>query len=393
MIIRANIKEAFRSLTSSKQRTLLALIGIIIGIASVIAMVSIGTIVKTEVLNQFKDLGIDTITINRDIAASDEGAEFTVRDAMELVSGTRAVTLAAPYSETGTITSYAGAQININLMGVTGSFKDINKLRAAEGRFISDLDENSYFCVLGASVAEQLRVAGAGDIVGGKFKFGEHLYTVVGVLDTVPTGSGMRPYGINEGVIMHLTTSLRAFANKRIGTIMARTSGAMGSEEIREELNTYFGSRVNGLSVMVETAEELIAKMEQQMRLLTLLLGAIGSISLIVGGVGVMNVMLVSVSERRKEIGIRRAIGAQQGDIQAQFIIESVMLCFVGGMIGIVAGVGVSYIVARASEWEFMVSYAAVILGMGVSTFVGVFFGYYPSRQASRLDPIAALRN
>lgn len=127
--------------------------------------------------------------------------------------------------------------------------------------------------------------------------------------------------------------------------------------------------------------------------ILSLLLGAIGSIALIVGGIGVMNVMLISVTERRKEIGIRRALGAQQSDIQSQFIIESVMLCLVGGLIGIILGTFVSYLFAYFTKWEFVVSYMAIILGFGVATAVGVFFGYYPARTASRMDPIKALRS
>jgi len=133
--------------------------------------------------------------------------------------------------------------------------------------------------------------------------------------------------------------------------------------------------------------------MKKQMQLFSLLLGAIGSIALIVGGIGVMNVMLISVTERRKEIGLRRALGAQQMDIQAQFIIESVTLCLAGGIIGIFLGIGVSLIFAKLSKWEFLVSYGSIALGFGVATAVGIFFGYYPARQAARLDPIKALRS
>lgn len=147
-----------------------------------------------------------------------------------------------------------------------------------------------------------------------------------------------------------------------------------------------------GLTVQVQTAEELIRQMQTQMRMFTLLIGVIGCISLIVGGVGVMNVMLVSVSERKKEIGIRRALGAQQQDIRNQFLAESVILCSVGGIIGIMIGIGASYIVARFFDWGFLISNIAVVLGVTVSFIAGVFFGFYPARQAARLNPIDALR-
>jgi putative ABC transport system permease protein len=133
--------------------------------------------------------------------------------------------------------------------------------------------------------------------------------------------------------------------------------------------------------------------MEKQMQLFTLLLGAIGSISLVVGGVGVMNVMLVSVTERKKEIGIRRALGAKRSDIQNQFLVEAMILSMLGGAIGIVIGIGVSYVLSIVNNWEYMISYMAILLGVGVSSSVGIFFGYYPAYQAARLDPITALRS
>ena len=143
----------------------------------------------------------------------------------------------------------------------------------------------------------------------------------------------------------------------------------------------------------MRSAEQLIAEMAKQSRLFTLLLGAIGSISLLVGGIGVMNVMLVAVTERRKEIGIRRALGAMQKDIEAQFLVESVILCLAGGLIGIALGVGAAYVLAKVNGWMFFVSGVGLALGVGVSSAIGVFFGYVPARQASRLDPILALRD
>ena len=150
---------------------------------------------------------------------------------------------------------------------------------------------------------------------------------------------------------------------------------------------------VRGMAVRIRSAEEIIAQMQKQMRLFTILLGAIGSISLIVGGVGVMNVMLVSVAERKKEIGIRRALGAQRSDIQLQFIVESILLCMVGGLLGIGLGIGASYGISIFSKWSFSLSYDAILLGVIVSAAVGIFFGFYPARQASRLNPIDALRS
>jgi putative ABC transport system permease protein len=208
----------------------------------------------------------------------------------------------------------------------------------------------------------------------------------------VPDGGGMRPPNLNKAVLIHATTASRAYPDSKITSIIGRVRPGTGTPLLKQQVQAYFSARDKRRNVEVQTAEELIANMEKQMRLFTLLLGAIGSIALIVGGVGVMNVMLVSVSERRKEIGIRRALGAHREDVQTQFIIESVVLCLTGGLIGILIGVVISFLFAHFTKWEFMLSMNAVMLGIGVSSAVGVFFGYYPARQASRLDPITALR-
>lgn len=392
MIFKANIKEALRSLLTAKQRTILALIGIIIGIGSVIGMVSIGSIVQMEALKQFRDMGIDIITVMKDYDSKGTAGTFSLPLILDLKGQSRTVLEVAPYMTSGAQFSYAGKETYIEMMGVTAAFFDLNKLSIQEGRFISDLDEQRFFCVIGAEIAKFFMKLGFENPIGKLFTFGGRIYTVVGVLKAISEGGGMRPGNINMSVITHITTASRAFERGEINSFMARV-GVQNTAEIKSEIQSYFSKKAKGLRVRVRTAEELIEQMQKQMRLFTLLLGAIGSIALIVGGIGVMNVMLISVSERRKEIGMRRALGAQRSDIQGQFIIESVTLCLVGGFIGIVLGIGVSYAFSHFVKWGFMVSKSAIILGVCVSTAVGIFFGFYPARSAARLDPIAALRS
>jgi putative ABC transport system permease protein len=211
-------------------------------------------------------------------------------------------------------------------------------------------------------------------------------------LDKVDEG-GLRPFGINRAMMIHISTALRTFQNADITTVMARISPQTTILHVKSDVQDYFQKKGRGMQVEVTSAEELIERMKKQMKMFSLLLGAIGSISLIVGGIGVMNVMLISVAERRSEIGLRRALGAQQSDIQSQFLIESVLLCLAGGFIGIITGIGISYIFAYFSKWQFIMSYSSVFLGFGVSTAVGVFCGFYPARTAAKLDPIKALRS
>lgn len=392
MILRASIDEALKSLISAKQRSLLALIGIIIGIGSVIGMISIGEIVENQALKQFEDMGINIITVMKDFESPNKKASFALPDILSITGYVPGISGVAPYITSGTQFSYRSKQTPINMIGVTESFFDINKLTVREGRQIYDLDNYMYFCVIGPDLANFLKKSGVQSVLGSEFAFGRRIYTVIGVIDKVPEGDGMRPDGLNSGVITHISTASRAFDDRGIDRFMARVNRPQTASLLKTEMERYFGAKTQGLIIKVRTAEQLIEDMGKQMRLFTLLLGAIGSISLIVGGVGVMNVMLVSVAERRKEIGIRRALGAQQGDIQSQFVIESVTLCLTGGIIGILLGITVSYGFAYFAKWGFSVSYAAILLGVGVSTVVGVFFGFYPARQAARVDPIAALR-
>ena len=204
---------------------------------------------------------------------------------------------------------------------------------------------------------------------------------------------GIRPYDINNSVIIPVTTALRKFDHSEITTVIAQMKPDVNYIAASNEIKKYFHKIANGLSVNVTSAEELILMVESSSKTFTILLGAIGSIALIVGGVGVMNMMLISVSERRQEIGIRKAVGARRRDIQSQFLMEAVILCLIGGFIGIIVGVSATYAIAHFSHWHFMMSPIPIFLGVGISSCVGVFFGFYPAHQAAKLDPIVALRS
>ncbi|MCG8617666.1 MAG: ABC transporter permease [Desulfobacterales bacterium] len=393
MILKQNIIEAVNSLVSAKQRSVLALIGIVVGIGSVIAMVSVGTIVKQEALRQFMEMGTDVVTIRK--AGSDNRPgrqrQLTLAVADNIPSACPAVLEVAPYMSENQILKFRGTKVSVSALGVTPAFERINKLRLKEGRFIHGLDRNMFYCLIGHRVETILRKAGVAEPLGARILFKEKYLTVIGVIDKVPMG-GMRPYEINEGIILPISTLQRMFREAEIRHIMARSDGASPHNTIERQVNAYLASR-DSIKANVRSAEQLIAQMETQMQLFTLLLGAIGSISLVVGGIGVMNVMLVSVTERTREIGIRRALGARRGDILVQFLIESVLLCILGGLLGIGTGVAASWLIAHYAQWQFSVSYDAMVLGVGVAVAVGVFFGIYPARQAARLSPILALRS
>ena len=397
MILKTNITEAVRSLASAKQRTVLALIGIVIGIGSVIAMVSVGKIVQGEALRQFMELGTDLLTVEKGQGArTQQGKKLRVvplklAEVLAIPEKCLSISVAAPsVSAWGGDISHSGKKLpRVSVLGVTESFAEINKLKVKEGRFISDMDEQSHYCVIGNDVRKELLKSNSGDIIGRQIRFGDAVLTVIGSLEEVAPG-GMRRFEPNETLYIHLTTALRVVRDPDI-SITARVRPGITNTVAKEQVQAYFATLKK--EMRVSSPEEIIAQMEKQMQMFTLLLGAIGSISLIVGGVGVMNVMLVSVTERRREIGIRRALGARRGDIKGQFLIESIILSLVGGLCGIVIGVGVARIIAHFAKWQFLLSGGAILLGVGVATAVGIFFGFYPARQASLLDPIVALRS
>ena len=391
----ATLREAARSLYGARLRTLLGLIGIMIGIASVIAMISTGEIATAESRNRFEALGTDILTIEKaGTPAQGRDAAIGLEAALALGDALPTIALAAPQIEAQGSFAYGGKSVGQGLThGVSAAFAPVNRLRVAEGRFVSDMDAGRYFAVVGAEVAAAMRRRGAGRVVGEVLEVDERLFTVVGALADAPETHAL-PFQVyaNKSVFLPITTVRRIDPDEEIALIIARAAPGIHYLAAARDIQDYFAARTRGLAVEVRSAEQLIEQMESQLGLMTLLLGAVGSISLIVGGIGVMNIMLISVAERRREIGIRRALGATRGDIQGQFLIEAMILTLGGGLAGVIVGTGATYGVCRFTGWEFFLSPTSIVAGIGVSAVVGVFFGFQPAYQASRLDPIVALQ-
>jgi putative ABC transport system permease protein len=347
MILGENVRESIRSLWGAKQRSILALIGIVIGIGSVIAMVTVGQIVENEAIRQFKEMGTDIciVRLSGITSGQKQNKSLNLEDIKAVPEHCSTIRVVAPYVSTYSTLTFAGVRKSCPALGVTEEFRNMFKVPLVAGRFISDLDRHANFCVLGSSKAKWLAEQGITEPVGEKIVFGERMYTVIGVAQAVPTGT-FSPYEINEGIMLPISTVLRSPERPALSVFGARMTGHGVSVQAAEQLQNYF-KYTSKQKTRITSAEELVAQMDRQMRMFTLLLGAIGSISLIVGGVGVMNVMLVSVSERRGEIGIRRAVGAEQNDIQLQFLVESVILSFVGGIIGLGVGGGATAIICH----------------------------------------------
>ncbi len=391
-VFAANAREAADSLRKARLRTVLGLVGVMIGISSVIAMVSLGEIAREQARKQFEALGTDILVVRK--AAHARAAAIDLPDAVQLAAAVPSIAEAAPrISGRGTF-RFAGRQVGQgSIQGVTRSFASVNKLSIREGRFVSDLDTGRYYCVIGAGIADAMRGAGADRLLGQLIEVDGVLFTVAGVLDR-KAESYTLPFQVDadKSVFVPITTSQRLVPDPRIEVIIARSRAGVHYEAAVAGVRSFFRKRSPDLELDIVTAKELIARMEAQMGIFTLLLGAVGSISLIVGGIGIMNIMLVSVAERRAEIAIRRALGARQRDIRGQFLIESVLLTTAGGVLGILLGLAATWTICRFTGWEFLISGLSVASGLGTAAAAGLFFGFQPAYQASRLDPIAGLQ-
>ncbi|MCY4301676.1 MAG: ABC transporter permease [Aestuariivita sp.] len=391
-VLAANGREAAESLRRAGLRTALGLIGVTIGVSSVIAMVSLGEIAKEQARKQFEALGTDIVVVRDRGGGVQDGIDL--QTALNLQDSIPSILRAAPRIMGYGSFLFAGKDVGQgSVQGVTHSFAIVNKIPVKEGRFISNLDINRNYGVVGAEIAKKMRGLTQKELLGELIDVDGTLFTVVGVLEQYEESYAL-PVNIdaNRSIFIPITTANRTSNEPHIEVIIALSAPGIHHETAAQDISNYLRTRSPKLQLDIVTAKELIAQMERQMGIFTLLLGGVGSISLVVGGIGVMNIMLVSVAERRVEIAIRRALGAQQSDIRSQFLIESIILTSAGGILGVALGLAATYAISQFTGWEFLISWISVASGLGTAAAVGLFFGFQPAYQASKLDPIAGLQ-
>ncbi|HEV2153201.1 ABC transporter permease [Bradyrhizobium sp.] len=393
MVLRELAFDAASNLQALKGRTVLALVGIAIGTAAVIAMLHIGYNARKETMQQFDVLGIDLVNVT---PRSDgmKNAVIPLETARDVAAVGVGVIAAAPFILTGTSVRIGRSSLQANLVAATDGIYSLAKAEIATGRRTSDLDGFAPFAVLGAVLAKDI-AASTGRLVriGDQISLDGQVMTVIGILAGVYSNMVLG-LDLDRSVVIPYAAARRLIPSPQITNVAARIDIANDDTIVSEKISEYFGARMRGGGgVSVQTARQLIATLDQQMRIYGLLLLAIGTVSLVVGGVGVMNVMLMSVMERRREIGIRLAIGARRHDIRVMFLIEALLLSAAGSAIGTVLGTLTGWLFARSSGWTFAAAPAALPLGAGMALVVGLFFGSYPAARAARLDPIVALRS
>ncbi len=391
-------KEGLRNLFFAKLRTMLALLGVLVGTASVVAMVLGGELATNEALKQFKSLGTDLLAVSittaadTDMMSLDKINNVTLTQAISLAHADKNILGSAPYTQLFYPVYYDSQPLNTVILGVTDSFADILKIKLTQGRFVSVADQYSFFCVIGHEIYNKIKQLSSREPLGQQIQVGRHIFVIVGVADAWPENNFVNA-SVDNAIMIPLMASFTLSKYAAITNIIMQLAPKSDIPQIESHLSAKMDAMQLSKQLNYRSAKELIARMQKQSDILTVFLGLIGSVSLLVGGIGVMNIMLVSVVERRREIGIRLAVGATPSDIRALFLLEAIMLSLVGGVMGVVLGVIIAYIIALAWHWQFILFLWPPIVGFSVSVMVGIFFGFYPAYLASRLDPIEALRS
>ena len=386
-----NIHLALKAMVASKMRTLLSLLGIVIGVGSVIAILTLGESATKSITQTIVEGGLETITIfpdRNDPKVSEFDEEFT--DVLK--RNVDDIETVLPVNSSSALVRVEQETTNATVSGVVSSYAEVLDYEVAEGEFFTLADNLSsrQVAVLGSDIAAELfpNQSAVGRYIS-IFRNQAKSYLVIAVMEEKDANFNLQ---YNGSVYIPYNTYTDRFVKPTyVGSYVIRVAEGADALAVSDDVSSYLDSTVGTDAYRIFSPASLAEMATSITGTLSSFLAAIAAISLLVGGIGIMNIMLVSVAERTKEIGVRKALGASPKVIMGQFITEAMVLTLTGGLLGIVLGVSISYIVARAVEWQLFISYTSFLLAAGFSTLVGVFFGWYPAYKASKLDPIEAL--
>ncbi|MCC5949534.1 MAG: ABC transporter permease [Nitriliruptoraceae bacterium] len=396
-----NLREAFRvagqALVANRLRSALTTLGVLIGVMSVVLLVAIGQGARQEITGAIEGLGSNLLFVlpgDGDFGAGPSRSRFTLDDIEAVERELRGPGRQVAASTVGGEPIQAeGVRLNATVLAVSAGYPEVLDREIARGLAFSESDVTTSrrVAVLGASTAEDL--FDTQDPVGRTVTISGVQFRVVGVLSRI--GGGGTPFGPDQDrtVLIPASTGQRLFGTDRVDSIFVRATSTATIEQERSTVERVLAQRIGEDEFSVISQDEIIGVVGDILQILTIVLGAIAGISLLVGGVGVSNIMLVSVSERTREIGLRKALGARTRDITLQFLLEAMALTVLGGVVGLALGIGGAQLVAALAPVPAAVTWWSIALALGVSVGVGLVFGVLPARRAGRLDPVEALRH
>jgi putative ABC transport system permease protein len=377
------IGEALGSVRQSGARAVLALLGIAVGCAALVALMNIGHSAAQHTRQLFQGLGSELLVANLE-ATVERGFEPMALEPVDLPPGIRA---AAPLAVSVATVRFNGESIETMVVGSTTYLNEVLRLQVDQGRLLSGYDELATHVLLGASLARQLRVSS-----GDRLQLGSYGFDVVGVL--APHGyNPMLPVNFDDAVLMPLSGVRRLNPPPDVGTLVALGVDAMSLPQAARSLYQYLQSRLPRHEVNVQLPRQMLESMAGQSRMMTWMLASTAAIALLLGGVGVMNVMVMNVVQRRREIGVRMALGARGCDIAWLFVLEALLLSVAGALLGVLLGLAGAWLFTLASGWSFALDAGSLPVSMGISLVLGLFFGLQPALAAARLQPVVALRD
>jgi putative ABC transport system permease protein len=395
---------ALREIRRNLLRSFLTMLGIVIGVAAVIAMLAVGQGARNSINAQIASMGTNVIMVmpgafTQGGVRQEAGtaSQLTEEDVASIRANCPSVAAVTPIARTAAQVTFGGANWRTSIYGGYPSYLVIRDWDLANGSNYTESDERSgnKVCIIGQTVADNLFGQGA-DPAGKIIRIKGLPFRVVGLL----AAKGQNAMGMDQDdvIIAPFSTVQRKLAGQhnRVGSLMASAQSPELVGEARGEIDQALGNRRkgsgDGTAYTIRTQTDISDMANQTANTLGMLLASIAGVSLLVGGIGIMNIMLVSVTERTREIGIRMAVGARGRDVLLQFLVEALVLSFFGGIIGIVAGAGASLLISKLQGWPVAVSAWSIVLGFGFSAATGIFFGWYPARKAAKLNPIEALR-
>ena len=389
----AHIRSALANLVAAKLRSFLAILGVLVGTGSVVALISYSQLGTEHVLAQFNALGTNLISVsampNTKNNKKASIREVALSDMPLLKSISPDIQLVAPFTVLYQTIYFKGKRMGNQAVGADERFLNIAKVHLERGRMVNSLDKRGDYALVGYKLANKIKHQGL-DPIGQVIRLGSHYLQIVGVAKHWPSNMFIFA-NIDTGVVVPIGDAFKLNKNTKINNLLFRLRKGAPIQEVQKQIEQKFKQLYPDLRTYFSNPEEIIKSISKARKTFAWLLSSIAGISLLVGGIGVMNIMLVSVVERRREIGIRIAIGARRRDILLMFLIEAIILTVFGGVMGIIVGIATAWILSAIAHWSFHLLWLPPILGFAVSVLVGIFSGFYPALRASKLDPIQTL--